>query len=179
MSEDIEMMTKELPLNFGGSVAKSCKNVKMLLVFGKRSIAMISFKGRHFAKKLILMVVRWYVAYPLSYRNVEELMKERGLSLDHATAQRWVVKYAPQLEKEFSKKHKRQSGGSWRMDETYIKVKGEWHYLYRAVDKEGDTIDFMLSKKRDRKAALRFFKKAIGSNGLPDTVTMYPLNIVG
>lgn len=133
---------------------------------------MISFKGRHFEKTIILMVIRWYVAYALSYRNIEELTKERGVMLDHATVQRWVTKYAPLLENEFRKKHKRQLGMSWRMDETYVKVKGEWCYLYRAVDKDGDTVDFMLSKKRDRKAALKFFRKAIGSNGLPHTITI-------
>ena len=118
------------------------------------------------------MTVRWYVAYSLSYRNVEEMLKERGISVDHATINRWVIKYAPQLEKSFRKNHKSSADLSWRMDETYIKNRGKWAYLYRAVDKKGKTIDFMLSAKRDRKAALRFFNKAIGSNGLPHTVTI-------
>ena len=133
---------------------------------------MIDFKWSHFKKNIILMGVRWYVAYPLSYRQIEELMEERGVDLDHSTVQKWVVKYAPQLEGAFRKKHKRSTGSSWRMDETYIKVKGKWVYLYRAVDKEGDTIDFLLAKKRDKKAALKFFKKAINSSGLPDKVTI-------
>ena len=133
---------------------------------------MISFKGRHFTKPIILLVVRWYVAYALSYRDIEEMMKERGISVDHATINRWVIKYAALLEKEFRNKYKRQTGMSWRMDETYVKNKGKWGFLYRAVDKDGDTIDFMFSAKRDQKAALRFFKKAIGSNGLPQTVTI-------
>ena len=133
---------------------------------------MISFKGRHFAKPIILMVVRWYVAYSLSYRDIEEMMRERGIPIDHATINRWVVKYAPLLEDRFRKKHKRSTGMSWRMDETYVKNRGKWGFLYRAVDKDGDTVDFMFSAKRDRKAALRFFKKAIGSNGLPHTVTI-------
>jgi len=133
---------------------------------------MISFKGRHFTKSIILLVVRWYVAYALSYRNIEEMMKERGIIVDHATINRWVIKYAVLLEKEFRNKHKRPTGMSWRMDETYVKNKGKWGYLYRAVDKEGATVDFMFSMKRDRKAALRFFKKAIGSNGMPHTVTI-------
>jgi len=115
--------------------------------------------------------VRWYVAYALSYRDLEEMMTERGISVDHSTIQRWVVKYSPLLEQEF-KKHKRPVGSSWRMDETYIKIKGQWKYLYRAVDKEGNTIDFLLTAKRDKKAALRFFKKAIGANGLPEKVNM-------
>ncbi len=133
---------------------------------------MISFKGRHFPKPIILLVVRWYVAYALSYRNIEEMMKERSISIDHATINRWVIKYAPLLEKAFRSKHKRPTGMSWRMDETYIKNKGKWGYLYRAVDKDGATIDFMFSAKRDRSAALKFFRKAIGSNGLPHTVTI-------
>jgi putative transposase len=132
----------------------------------------ISFKGRHFEKAIILMVVRWYVAYSMSYRDIEEMMKERGVSVDHATINRWVLKYAPLLEDEFRKKHKRPTGMSWRMDETYIKNRGKWGFLYRAVDKEGDTVDFMFSSRRDHKAALRFFKKAIGSNGFPHTVTI-------
>lgn len=123
---------------------------------------MISFRGRHFVKPIILMVVRWYVAYSLSYRDIEEMMRERGIPIDHATINRRVVKYAPLLEDRFRKKHKRQTGMSWRMDETYVKNRGKWGFLYRAVDKEGDTVDFMFSAKRDRKAALRFFKKAVG-----------------
>ena len=133
---------------------------------------MISFKGRHFKQDLILMAVRWYMAYALSYRDIEELMLERGVEVDHSTINRWVVHYAPFLEDEFRHKHKRAVGGSWRMDETYIKVKGVWHYLYRAVDKEDKTVDFMLSKKRDKPAAKAFFEKAIGSSGLPEKVTM-------
>ena len=133
---------------------------------------MISFKGRHFAKPIILMVVRWYVAYSLSYRDIEEMMRERGIPIDHTTINRWVVKYAPLLKDRFRKKHKRSISMSWRMDETYVKNRGKWGFLYRAVDKDGDTVDFMFSAKRDHKAALRFFKKAIGSNGLPHTVTI-------
>lgn len=133
---------------------------------------MISFKWRHFQQDLILMSVRWYVSYPLSYRNIEEMMLERGLSVDHSTINRWVINYSPLLEAEFRKKHKRHTGNSWRMDETYIKIKGEWHYLYRAVDKEGKTIEFMLSKKRDKPAVTAFFKKAIGSSGFPEKITI-------
>jgi putative transposase len=131
----------------------------------------ISFKGAHFPKDIMLMGVRWYVAYPLSYRHVEELMEERGVPVDHATIQRWVVKYSPLLEEAFHRR-KRSVWVSWRMDETYIKVKGQWYYLYRAVDKHGQTIDFLLTEHRDAEAALRFLKKAIRRNGLPETITI-------
>src|SRR6266436_4279807 len=103
-----------------------------------RATMAISFKGAHFPKDIILMGVRWYVAYPLSYRHIEELMEERGVPVDHATIQRWVVKYSPQLEEAFHRR-KRAVWVSWRLDETYIKVKGQWRYLYRAVDKYGQT----------------------------------------
>ena len=112
----------------------------------------ISFKGAHFPQDIMLMGVRWYLAYPLSYRHVEELLEERGVPIDHATIQRWVVKYSPQLEEAFHRR-KRPVWVSWRMDETYIKVKGQWYYLYRAVDKTGQTIDFLLTAQRDEQAA--------------------------
>src|SRR5919198_1024855 len=131
----------------------------------------ISFKGAHFPPDIILMGVRWYVAYPLSYRHVEELMEERGVPIDHATIQRWVVRYSPQLEAAFHRR-KRPVWVSWRMDETYIKVKGEWKYLYRAVDKYGQTIDFLLTEQRETEAALKFLKKAIRRNGLPTMITI-------
>ncbi|MES2607631.1 MAG: IS6 family transposase [Pseudomonadota bacterium] len=131
----------------------------------------MNFKGSHFPKDVILMSMRWYLAYPLSYRHVEELLAERGLSVDHATVNRWVVKHSPTLESKF-RNTKKAVGKSWRMDETYIKVKGEWVYYYRAVDKEGQTIDFFLSKTRDTQAALNFFNKAINSSGQPEKVNM-------
>jgi len=127
---------------------------------------MLQFKGSHFPKSIILQAVFWYLRYSLSYRDIEELMAERGVEVDHATIQRWVVKYTPLLETEL-RKRKKMVGVSWFMDETYIKVKGKWHYLYRAVDKENKTIDFMLTKKRDKRAAKRFFDKAIKANGSP------------
>src|SRR5215475_12684693 len=131
----------------------------------------VSFKGAHFPQDIILMGVRGYVAYPLSYRHVEELMEERGVPVDHATTQRWVVKYSSQLEEAFHRR-KRPVGRSWRMDETSIKVKGEWRYLYHAVDKHGQTIDFLLTEYRDQEAALRFLKKAIRRGGVPEKITI-------
>jgi putative transposase len=131
----------------------------------------VSFKGAHFPQDIILMGVRWYVAYPLSYRHVEELMAERGVPVDHATIQRWVVKYSPQLEEAFHRR-KRPVGRRWRMDETYIRVKGEWRYVYRAVDKSGQTIDFLLTEHRDTEAALRFLTQAICRHGVPEMITI-------
>jgi len=129
------------------------------------------FKGSHFPKCIVLQSVYWYHRYALSYRDIEELMQERGVDVDHATLQRWVIKYTPMIEANFRKK-KGPVNSSWRMDETYIKVKGRWYYLYRAVDKEGHTIDFLLTKHRDTKAARRFLNKAIKHNGLPEKITI-------
>ena len=132
---------------------------------------MVSFKGTHFVQDIILTCVRWYLAYPLSCRHVEELMQERGVPVDHSTVNRWVLKYSPQLEEAFHRR-KRPVWMSWRMDETYIRVKGEWRYLYRAVDKQGQTIDFLLTEQRDQEAALRFLKKAIRRHGVPEKITI-------
>jgi transposase-like protein len=131
----------------------------------------VSFKGAHCPQDIILTCIRWYVAYPLSYRQVEELMQERGVSVDHTTVNRWVVKYSPPLEAAFHR-HKRPVWLSWRLDETYIRVKGEWRYLYRAVDKHGQTIDVLLTKARDERAAMRFLTKAIRRHGVPQTITI-------
>ncbi|MFL9921710.1 IS6 family transposase [Paraburkholderia fungorum] len=119
---------------------------------------------------VILTCVRWYVAYPLSLRHLEEMMAERGVSVDHSTVHRWAIKLLPVLEKAF-RRCKRPVGKSWRMDETYIRVKGEWRYLCRAVDKDGNTIDFLLRAHRDKTAARRYFEKSIAQNGVPETVT--------
>ena len=131
----------------------------------------ISFKGAHFPPDVILMGVRWYVAYPLSYRHVEALLEERGVPIDHATIQRWVVQYSPLLEAAFHR-HKRPVWVSWRMDETSIKVKGQWRSLYGAVDTMGQTIDFLLTKERDEQAAKRFLTKAIRRHGVPEKITI-------
>lgn len=117
------------------------------------------------------MAVRWYLAYALSYRDIEELLQERWLRIDHATVNRWVIEYSPQLASAFKAK-KKPVKSSWRMDETYVKVKGEWMYQYRAVDKAGDTIDCYFAKNRDKKAALAFFRKSIASCGKPTVVSI-------
>ena len=132
---------------------------------------MLNFKGMRFPIDVILVCIRWYAAYPLSYRHLEEMMEERGVSVDHSSINRWAVRFLPLIEK-MARKYKRRVGGSWRMDETYIKVKGVWKYLYRAVDKHGKTVDFLLTAKRDKAAATRFFDKAVGANGDPDKVAM-------
>lgn len=132
---------------------------------------MINFSGRHFQKDMILQSIRWYLTYALSYRDVEELMEERGYSVDHSAINRWVIYYSPKLEKVFRQK-KICTGKRWRLDETYIKVKGQWKYFYRAVDKQNNTIGFLLTAKRDRKAALRFFNKAVCNNGQPSLVNI-------
>jgi len=118
------------------------------------------FKWCHFLPEIILLNVRWYCRYPLSYRNLEEMMAERGVEVDHSTINRWVLKFAPELDKRL-RPHLSETNDSWRVDETYIEIKGEWKYLYRAVDSAGNTLDFMLSAKRDGKAAARFFRKVL------------------
>ena len=120
---------------------------------------------------VILVCIRWYAAYPLSYRHLEEMMDERGVSVDHSSINRWAIRFLPFIEKVF-RKHKRPVGGSWRMDKTYIKVKGVWKYLYRAVDKDGKTVDFLLTAKRDMAAAGRFIDKAMRTNGDPENIAM-------
>ena len=120
------------------------------------------FKWRHFEAEIILLCVRWYLRYPLSYRHLEEMMHERGLHIDHTTIYRWVQQYAPELERR-CRPHLKATNDSWRVDETYIKVKGVWMYLYRAVDSEGNTLEFRLSATRDAEAAKQFFHKTLSS----------------
>jgi len=132
---------------------------------------MIDFKGTHFPKSVILYAVFFYVRYSVSYRDLQEIMAEHGVEIDHATLNRWVVKYSPQIAAR-AQRCKRPTLGSWRVDETYIKVKGTWTYLYRAVDRDGQTLDFMLSERRNLRAAMRFFRKAIASNGIPNKIVI-------
>jgi len=120
------------------------------------------FKWRHFEAEIILLCVRWYFRYAVSYRDLEEIIRERGLPIDHTTIYRWVQHYAPELEKRCRPRLKAGTD-SWKVDETYIKIKKVWTYLYRAVDSQGNTLEFLLSPKRDAEAAKRFFLKALGS----------------
>jgi len=132
---------------------------------------MIDFKGSQFEREIILWAVRWYIAYPISYRQLEEMMGERGVAVDHSTLNRWVIKYAPEFEKVF-RRRQCPVGRSWRLDETYVKIKGKSASLYRAVDKDGHTIDFLLTPTRDRDAAETFLHKAIRTQGLPEKITI-------
>lgn len=127
---------------------------------------MVSFKGMQFPREVILHAVFFYVRYAVSYRDLEEILAERGVVVDHATLNRWVVKYASELAA-VAQHRKARTAPSWRLDETYVKVRGDWCYLYRAVDTTGQTLDFMLSEHRDETAALRFLAQAISANGLP------------
>lgn len=116
------------------------------------------FKWRHFLPEIILLCVRWYLRYPLSYRNLEEMMIERGLSVDHTTIYRWVMAYSPEINKR-CRAHLRSTNDSWKVDETYLKVKGKNRYLYRAIDSKGNTLDFLLTANTDENAAKRFLSK--------------------
>src|SRR6478736_2112307 len=129
------------------------------------------FKGRHFEAALILQAVSWYLRYPLSYRDIEELFLERGLEVDHSTLNRWVLAYAPLIERRL-RTFRQPHCGSVRIDETYIKVRGEWRYLYRAIDKHGTSVDFLLTANRDLDAAKRFFRKLLSAEPLfaPDRI---------
>lgn len=128
-------------------------------------------KRLRYPVNIIAQCVRWYLAYSLSLRNLEEIMAERGITVDHSTLHRWIIRLVPLLDRAF-RRHKRAVGRRWRMDETYIRASGQWKYLYRAVDTEGQTIDFLLTAKRDAAAALRFFRKAIRQHGEPEVVTI-------
>jgi transposase-like protein len=128
-------------------------------------------KRLHYPLEVMLTCVRWYVAYPLSLRHIEEMMQERGVFVDHVTVHRWAIKVLPVLAAVF-RRRKRPAGRSWRMDETYIKVPGQWKYLYRAVDRDGDTVDFLLTAKRDLAAARRFLEHAINLHDVPEKITI-------
>jgi transposase-like protein len=129
------------------------------------------FKVRHFDRSVILLCVRWYLAYNLSLRNLEEMMAERGISVDHATVHRWVIRYSPELLKRFNLR-KRSVSRKWHVDETYIKVRGRWMYLYRAIDSNGDTVEFWFSERRNLAAAKRFLRKALKRHGGPERIVI-------
>lgn len=115
-------------------------------------------QGRSFPKGVILHAVFFYVRYPVSYRELQEILAERGIVVDHATLSRWVIRYSSQIAAQ-SQMRKRPTVSSWRVDETHLKVRGKWVYLYRAIDRDGQTLDFMLSERRDLAAARRFFQE--------------------
>ncbi len=130
------------------------------------------FEGRHFDREIIVLCVRWYLRFKLSFRDLVEMMAERNLSMAHTTIMRWVHRYAPEFERRWNR-FARPAGPSWRVDETYVKIRGEWVYLYRAVDRAGNTVDFRLSTRRDVAAAKAFFRKAIKTQGsTPTTITL-------
>ncbi|MDC2867940.1 IS6 family transposase [Bacillus sp. BP-3] len=141
------------------------------------------FKWKHYQPDIILLTVRWYLRYSLSFRDLVEMMEERGLSIAHTTIMRWVHQYGPELD-ERVRRHLKTTNDSWGVDETYVKVKGQWMYLYGAVDSEGNTIDVYLSESRDKQAAKRFFKKALAASHIckPRVITVdknpaYPIEI--
>jgi transposase-like protein len=129
------------------------------------------FKGRQFDQEVIVLCVRWYLSFKLSSRDLVEIMSERSVALAHTTILPRLQRYLPEFEKIW-KRYACPAGGSWHCDETYIKVKGRWTYLYRAVDKQGRTIDFLLSEKRDVPAAKRFFSKAMKNHGALRVITL-------
>jgi transposase-like protein len=130
------------------------------------------FKGRQFAREIIILCVRWYLRFKLSYRDLVVMMAERRITLAHSTILRWVRHYVPEFVKRWNR-FTRPAGRSWRVDETYVKIKGRWTYLYRAVDSQGKTVDFLLRAKRDVAAAKAFFRRAFKSQGrLPHRITL-------
>ena len=130
-----------------------------------------AFKRLHYPVDVIAQCVRWYLAYSLSLRDLEEMMAERGITVDHSTLHRWILRITPIFNK-IALRYKKPVQQFWHIDETYIKIKGHWYYLYRAIDRQGKTVDFLLTKHRDTQAARRFFKNAISKHACPIKVTI-------
>jgi len=120
------------------------------------------FKWKHFLPEIIILCLRWYLKYKLSFRDLVEIMAERGLTMVHTTIMRWIHEYSPEINQRI-RKYLKPSTDSYRLDETYLKIKGDWYYLYRAIDSNGNTIDFLLSRNRDKKAARKFIKKVLSN----------------
>ena len=148
-----------------GCVANVAESDLIRLPFMQRDRPAL-FKGRHFEAEIIILCVRRYLRYALSLRNLKEIMAERNIQVDHVTIWRWIQRFAPELNRR-CRRELRITNRSWRVDETYLRVAGKWAYLYRAVDSAGDTIDFLLSPKRDTNAAKRFFQRALRSPNHP------------
>lgn len=177
-SEGVDRVAAEIVEAGGtamGSVAKipivpeGALGISIGTFYERSRCADLRFKWRHFEGEIILWAVRWYCRYGISHRDLEQMMGERGVPVDHSTIYRWVQKYAPEIEKRLRWHWRRPQSTSWRVDETYVKVRGKRTYLYRAVDKFGNTIDFYLSPTRNAKAAKRFLGKAL--NGLKNWET--------
>ena len=134
------------------------------------------FNGRHFNCEIIVLCVRWYVSYKLSYRDLVAIMAERNIDVTHTSILRWVQRYVPEFAKRWQR-YARPVGTSWRVDETYIKIKGKWGYLYRAVDAAGETVDFFLSEHRDIAAAKRFLQQAVEKRGVPQKITVRSMSV--
>lgn len=136
---------------------------------GRCSVESVSFAGYRFPSEVILLAVRWYLRYGLSYRDVEELLAERGIDVDHVTVYRWVQRFTP-LVIDAARPCRQAVGGRWFVDETYVKVAGVWRYVYRAVDEQGQVIDVLVSRRRDLAAARKFFRRALEAHGVPEEV---------
>ena len=141
------------------------------------------YKWKHFSEEIIIQSVYWYLKYSLSYRDVQELLSERGIKVCYTTIYRWVIQYSPIISYRITKKINK-TNDSWRVDETYVKVNGQWTYLYRAIDSDGNTLDFMLSKRRNKKATIKFFRKILGNKShqkpraiTTDKYSAYPISL--
>ncbi len=154
-----------------GFVANFSSRMRIIVSWLLRVENYLMFKGRHFDKSVILLCVQWYQADNLNLRDLKEKMAERGISLDHSTVHRWVLHFSPKLLDRFNGR-KRDVTRKWNLDETYVKVKGAWFYLYRAIDDYGDTVEFYFTANRDLQAAKRFLRKALARHGKPERITI-------